>query len=120
MEPISGGLKVAIYIITLIFVYFIAATVKSEHIDADIAKNTSTYLQSILMLIAGYYWGNSSKQKLIKDSEADEYAKAVVISLEEKRLEAAKQEAERLEKERLEKAEETAEKVIQEAQNATS
>ena len=116
MEPISGGLQVAVYIITLIFMYFGGVTFLTKHVDVDIAKTIITYLQTILTLLIGYYWGNSSKQKAIKDSQADDYAKAAATALEEKRIEAAKREAERIEAERLEQAELAAQKIIEEAQ----
>ena len=115
MDPLSSGMKVAVYIVTLVFIYFILASIQSEYINAEIANTITTYLQSVLMLIVGYYWGASSKQKALMDSQADDYAKAAATRLEEKRLEAAKQDASDKETARIKIAEEVAEEVIDEA-----
>jgi hypothetical protein len=116
METMSSGLKVAVYIITLIFVYFVLVSIDTQYIDKEIAKTIITYLQTILTLLIGYYWGSSSKQKVLRDTQADDYAQAAAMVLETKRIEAAKKEAERVEAERLKKAQEEAQKIIDNAQ----
>jgi amino acid permease len=116
MEAMSSGLKVAVYIITLIFIYFGYVTIFANTVNMDIVKTILTYLQTILTLLIGYYWGSSSKQKILRDTQADDYAKAEAMELEEKRIAEANKEAERVEAERLRKAKEEAERVINEAQ----
>jgi hypothetical protein len=120
-KDLSGGMKVAIYIITWIFVYLSAVTfVPMFAIFPEAGKAQSNiivpFFLGVIGTLVGYYWGNSSKQKALKDTQADDYAKAEAMELEEKRIAEANKESERVEAERLRKAKEEAERVINEAQ----
>lgn len=96
MEPFSNGLKMAAYIVTLIFVCFILASIKSEYINSDIAETIVTYLQSVLMLIAGYYWGSSSKKQGVPEfPKMDEVIKSETEKLQAAQVEAVKKEADK-------------------------
>lgn len=68
-QSLSGGMKVAIYIITLIFIYFGAVSINTQYVNQDTATTIITYLQTVLTLLIGYYWGSSSKNKQTKGEE---------------------------------------------------
>lgn len=114
-KDLSAGMQIAFVIILLIFAYFGGITfVKEPNINLNQADKISSYLQSILTFLIGYYWGTSSKRET-PASILDIEAKRVAAKIEEKRIEAAKQDIINEENARIKTAEETGEDVIKEA-----
>ena len=113
MKSLSGGMKVAVLIILLIFIYFgILIFYPIKPANKDQVVNTSSYLQTILTILITYYWGSSSKWKHPDQSSIDEGAKEEAAKLEIERIEAAKKDAEKVEALRIDTAKKVAEEVI--------
>jgi len=78
-NPISGGMKVAVLIILLVFLYlsaasFLPALLTSEaaaRINKDQVSQITACLLSVFVLLVGYYWGAASKNKQEKDENID-------------------------------------------------
>ena len=64
-EPLSGGMKVALLIMLLAFLYFVAVTFFT--MPATGAEHSKTIvgfmLGTVFSTLIGYYWGSSSKGK---------------------------------------------------------
>lgn len=61
-DKLSSGMKVAVYIITLIFIYLGAVSFIPETSLNDKVINTVVpFLLGIIATLVGYYWGNASK-----------------------------------------------------------
>jgi DICT domain-containing protein len=123
-QKLSGGMKVAVYVITLIFLYLGGITfVPAVHVNEKQANSIAPSFSNVLMLLMGYYWGSSSKNKDPLFSgipQIDKEAQDKAAELEFQRIIAARLAAKKEEEERLKLAEEEAAKVIQTAEDKSN
>jgi hypothetical protein len=119
MRDAATGMKVALLIMLLAFLYLVAVTF-IPMTDAGIEHSKTIVgfvIGTIFSTLVGYYWGNSSKNQPPVLSSIDEAAKVEAARIESERIEAAKKEAAKAEAIRIEKAKEKAVDVIEEAKS---
>ncbi len=119
MENRTTGLKIALLIMLVSFIYVFAVTflpmpaAGQEHSKTVIGVLIGTIFGTLI----NYYWGNSSKGQTSPLSPMEETAKAEAARIESERIEAAKKEAAKVEATRIETAKEKAVEVIEEAKS---
>jgi len=115
MQSLSGGMRVAVFIVLITFVYLFCVTFLPMPLSG--AEHSKTIVGFLLGTVVGtllnYYWGNSSKRE--QGSQTDNIAIDQASDLEQTRIDSAKEIATFVEDKRLKDAKEVAEKVIEEA-----